>query len=165
MNLNSANEQLDAFLIKNKLKSEPIHIFVKEIPQFTQEVTLNLNCGVTLENAITTTINTHRKDLAYSELDKLCLVYKNAITALNIFALSVKNTDMWRLTRLFNQIQSTGSYVTITALEQFYNDIWNQQLEAAKMKSEKITLMLTFLLMLSFISVIIVIVAPIILTI
>jgi len=85
------------------------------------------------------------------------------LLGLNKIAQNADDSTMWRLVQLLNQFHTTGSRSAIDALEYFYKELWDKKQTLIKNKSERISMLLTFILMLSFISVITVISAPILL--
>ena len=141
---------------QKKKKSE----FEKHLSEFIQEFLINLGAGITLEAAIKMTI------LSQSNDDRLMHLLKqsnNAIEGLNLYAKELEQKEIWRLVRLINQLHLTGSSTSLFALEKFHDELWQQKLVLMRKKSEIITVQLTFLLMLSLISVIIVVISPIML--
>jgi hypothetical protein len=162
--LDDANRRLDTLLESKHLKKKPLSPFVKVLPQFLQELVLNLNCGVTLESAVRAIIAAHEDADDFAPLVVKYKSRQNALSALNEMAAEADHTLIWRVTQMLNQYHLTGSQMTVQSLDYLYKELWQLRHTQAKMKSERISAMLTFLLMLSFISVVIVIVAPILLT-
>nr|WP_281415066.1 type II secretion system F family protein [Fusibacter paucivorans] len=146
------------------MKKKPISPFVTVLPQFLQELVLNLNCGVTLETAIKAIIGAHEDSEAFEPLITKYKSRQNGLAAFNEMASDADHQIIWRVAQMLNQFHITGSQMTVQSLDYLYKELWQFRHTQAKMKSERISTMMTFLLMLSFISVVIVIVAPILLT-
>ncbi|MDK2866063.1 MAG: hypothetical protein PWP51_2041 [Clostridiales bacterium] len=162
--LDDANQRLDQFLIAKHIKKRPISPFVAVLPQFLQELVLNLNCGVTLETAIKAIISAHETSEAFEPLISKYKSRHNGLAAFNEMASEADHHIIWRVAQMLNQFHITGSQMTVQSLDYLYKELWQFRHTQAKMKSERISAIMTFLLMLSFISVVIVIVAPILLT-
>lgn len=159
--ISTLNESIDQRLVSLGLKKPTVRLtaFEKNLSVFIQEFLINYSSGITLEHALKMTIESQRTDEALMQLIK---VYPSAIEALNQFATSVDRKEIWRFVRLVNQKGVTGSNATLSALEKYHDELWQNKLVSAKKKSERISIGLTFLLMLSLISVIITVIAPII---
>lgn len=155
------NASIDHGLVHIGLKKPSVQIssFEKNLSSFIQEFLINYSAGITLEHALKMTIESSCTEDA---LVKSVRVYPSVIEALNQYALKVDRKEIWRFIRLVNQKETTGSETTLFALEKFHDELWQQKLIGAKKKSEQISIQLTFLLMLSLISVIITVIAPIV---
>jgi|GEM_PF-1006963 len=145
-----------AGLYKKKVAILP---FEAELPHFIQEFLINYGAGVTLDKALMLTLNTQCRD---TQLMKQLTITSNAVQALNQYATVQDRKEIWRFVRLINQFHITGSQSTIAALEKYHDELWQMKLLRVRKKSETITIQLTFLLMLSLISVIVVVLTPII---
>ena len=143
-------------LYKKKVVIMP---FEAELPHFIQEFLINYGAGITLDKALRLTFTTHCRDPL---LSKQLTSSSNAVQALNQYATLQDRKEIWRFVRLINQFHITGSISTIAALEKYHDELWQMKLIRVRKKSELVTIQLTFLLMLSLISVIIVVVTPII---
>lgn len=161
--ISNLNDVIDHYLIQYHLKKKPIHPLVDEIPTLLQALIMNLKCGSTLETSIRTIIQSQEHHHAYSDIIKFSDQEGSALLGLNKIAQIADDSALWRLVQLLNQYHTTGSRSAIDALEYFYKEIWDKKETAIKNKSERISMLLTFILMLSFISVITVISAPILL--
>lgn len=143
-------------LYKKKVTILP---FEAELSHFIQEFLINYGAGITLEKALRLTLSTQcRDDLLHRQI----AVSSSAVQALNQYATLQDRKEIWRFVRLINQFHITGSLSTIAALEKYHDELWHMKLIRVRKKSESVTIQLTFLLMLSLISVIIVVLTPII---
>lgn len=143
-------------LYKKKVTILP---FEAELSHFIQEFLINYGAGITLEKALRLTLSTQcRDDLLHRQI----AVSSSAVQALNQYATLQDRKEIWRFVRLINQFHITGSLSTIAALEKYHDELWQMKLIRVRKKSESVTIQLTFLLMLSLISVIIVVLTPII---
>lgn len=160
--LEQLNSKLDSALIKTGLKQNKIKItyFEKELAILIQEFLITYGAGITLERSLKLTLKSHCKD---EDLIKLMGVNASAIEAINRFATHQDRKEIWRFVRLINQIHTTGASTSVSALEKYHDELWQNKLTQARMKSETVTIQLTFLLMLSLISVIMVVLTPVIL--
>ena len=159
--LDSYNEKLDAFLYTHKIKKVKPHPFSVELPSFIQEIILNMTCDMTTESAVKGAIISNRDNPNFESLSLKIDKQISAINALNMFALECNFHDLWKLSRLINQNFLTGSANTYSALERFHDELWDQKLQNVKIASERASLYLTFVLMLSLFSVIMVVITPI----
>ncbi len=159
--LESYNEKLDAFLYTHKIKKAKPHPFSAELPSFIQEIILNMTCDMTTESAVKGAIISNRDNPNFESLSLKIDKQISAINALNMFALECNFHDLWKLSRLINQNFLTGSANTYSALERFHDELWDQKLQTVKIASERASLYLTFVLMLSLFSVIMVVITPI----
>lgn len=159
--ISDLNESLDQRLVRLGIKKPSVQLtaFEKNLSDFIQEFLINYSSGVTLEYALKMTIESQGTDDVLMQHVK---VYPSVIEALNHFAATIDRKEIWRFVRLVNQKEVTGSNVTLSALEKYHDELWQNKLVGAKKKSERISIGLTFLLMLSLISVIITVIAPII---
>ena len=159
--LEKSNAVLDEMLIRYNLKKPKTDVsaFEKNLSIFIQEFLINYSSGITLERALKLTVESQCQD---EELKKLIKVYPSVIESINLFAVRKDRKEIWRFVRLINQTEMTGSLTTVDALEKLHDELWQQKLVKAKKKSEQISIQLTFLLMLSLISVIITVITPII---
>ena len=155
------NDKLDAFLLSIHLKKVETHPFKIELANFIQEILLNMTCDMTIESAIKGAIVANKDNQNFHALNLKITKQISAINALNLFALECNFHELWKLSRLINQNFLTGSDSTYAALERFHDELWEQKLQNVRILSEKASLYLTFLLMLSLFSVIMVVVAPI----
>ena len=154
------NYKIDSHLQRMGIlaKHKSIGSFEADMPVFIQEFLITYGAGITLERALSLTLSTQCKDLdLLSEISEGC----TTLESLNQYAIKQDNKEIWRFVRLLNQFHITGATSTVSALEKFHDELWNQRLVKARKKSEQVSLQLTFLLMLSLISVIIVVLAPI----
>ncbi len=133
--------------------------FEAELSHFIQEFLINYGAGITLEKALRLTLSTQCCD---DMLHRQIAVSSSAVQALNQYATLQDRKEIWRFVRLINQFHITGSLSTIAALEKYHDELWQMKLIRVRKKSESVTIQLTFLLMLSLISVIIVVLTPII---
>ena len=154
------NLKIENWLISKKLyyPKKEMPYFEKHLGDFIQEFLLSHGAGMSLDKALKVTVNTQCKD---DLLNKEISICSNAIEAFNRYAIASERKEVWRFVRLINQLHLTGSKSSLEALERYHDELWLAKLSNAKKKSEKITIQLTFLLMLSLISVIIVVIAPI----
>lgn len=152
------NDKLNALLHLKRIKQNP---FITILPEFIQEILLNMTCDMTIEKAVRVAISGNQSNPLYEELNQLQHKHASSVYAVNRFAVVCNHNDLWKLSRLINQNFLTGSEMTYMALEKFHEELWQKKLQAVKMKSEKVSVYLTFLLMLSLISIIIVVIAPI----
>ncbi len=134
---------------------------VKVLPQLLQSLILNLHTGMTLENAIALSAKT----LSVPEtLVTQISVQQSAVAGMTAYAQLVNDDKVWRLIRLLELGQNTGGNHLTYALEKFNQELWAERLALLKKQSEKVSVQLTFLLMLSLISIIVIAIAPILLT-
>jgi len=161
--INNLNRAIDTRLIQYHLKKAPTHPIVYEIPNILQALIMNLKCGSTLETSIRAILQSQASHHAYEELIKYTDQEGSALLGLNKIAQKSDDNALWRLVQLLNQYHTTGSHSAIDALEYFYKETWEKKETSIKNKSERISMILTFILMMSFISVITVITAPILL--
>ncbi|MBE0450683.1 MAG: hypothetical protein IBX70_07540 [Clostridia bacterium] len=153
------NSRIDNQLIKAKLKTKPLSDFEKNQTDFLQSLLLNLNSGMTLEESLQLAI----KSAHYApELIHQSQLRQSAISGLNHFSLIESSDKVWRMTRLINQTHKTGNSNLVFAINKLYEELWMEKTSEFKKKSEKVSIQLTFLLMLSLISVIVIVVSPII---
>ncbi len=158
--INEINKYIDAQLIKVNLKRKPLSDFEKNQTDFLQLLLLNLNSGMTLEEALQSAIQSAH----YApELMHQSQLRQSAISGLNHFSRIEASDKVWRMTRLINQTHKTGNLNLVYSINKLYEELWMEKTSDFKKKSEKVSLQLTFLLMLSLISVIIIVVSPIIL--
>ncbi|MBF4691851.1 hypothetical protein [Fusibacter ferrireducens] len=155
------NKKVDAFLYMHKLKKLKPHPFAVELPSFIQEIILNMTCDMTIESAVKGAIINNSENPNFEALNLKIEKQISAINALNMFALECNFHDLWKLSRLINQNFLTGSVNTYSAMERFHDELWDQKLQNVKTASERASLYLTFVLMLSLFSVIVVVVTPI----
>lgn len=155
------NDKLDLLLISVHIKKIKPHPFKVELASFIQEILLNMTCDMTIESAIKGAILGNKDNPNFETLNLKISKQISAINALNLFALECNFHELWKLSRLINQNFITGSDSTYAALERFHDELWAQKLQNVRILSEKASLYLTFLLMLSLFSVIMVVVAPI----
>ena len=134
--------------------------FEKELHNMLQEFLIAFGAGLTLDQALRSTLEKVNND---QTLIRLLNASTTAIEALNDYALLIDRKEVWRFVRLVNQYQITGSTTTIQAIERLHDELWQNKLLAIRKKSEVVTVQLTFLLMLSLISVIVVSITPVIL--
>lgn len=131
------------------------------LPDFIQSIVLNLECGASLEKSISSFLGAQEGNPTY---DLLILEYErseSSLNAVNAYAKTVNTYFFWRFTQQINQLHSTGSQASIEGLKTLYQEIWRYKHENLKIASERISVILTFILMLSLISVIIIVVSPI----
>lgn len=157
--LKAYNDALDNWLIKIKIKSKPKSTFEIELIDFVQILSLNLNCGKLLEESL-------KESITSSSDPTLLAIFKSeprAILAFNLFV--NQNPSEWgqRLNRSINRTHITGSTHILLLVDKILEDLYRIKMQDFLKKSEKISIALTFLLMLSLISVIVVVIAPIIL--
>lgn len=159
--LDSANHNIDTWIGKCGLYKKKIAIspFEAELSHFIQEFLINYGAGITLDKALKLTLTTQCHD---AQLNKQLAVSNSAVQALNQYATLKDRKEIWRFVRLINQFHITGSQSTIVALEKYHDELWQMKLLSVRKKSESVTIQLTFLLMLSLISVIIVVLTPVI---
>ena len=162
--LETYNERLDTYLINLGIKRRKIHPFIKALPDFIQNLMLRIECGTTLEKSLSTLIEDYRANEAYADLYQNFIKKKSALLTFNEFCKDENHPYLWRLLILINQYHITGSKETLISMENLYHEIWRMRHTEIKAKSERISVILTFLLMFSFISVITVIISPIFLT-
>ncbi|GAU78995.1 hypothetical protein [Fusibacter sp. 3D3] len=155
------NAKLDAFLYTHKLKKIKPHPFSMELPSFIQEIILNMTCDMTIESAVKGAIMSNKDNANFDALMLKIGKQISAINALNLFALECNFHDLWKLSRLINQNFLTGSDNTYAALERFHDELWDKKLQNVRIASERASLYLTFVLMLSLFSVIVVVITPI----
>lgn len=158
--LKALNEKLDHWLLERHInirKPKPPP-FEEELSQIIQSFIINYGSGMTLEQALNITLVSGSKD---ETLLKQLQIAPQSIDALNRYAVEVENKEIWRFVRLINQLHLTGSAITRLALEKYHDELWSNKLSDIRKKSEKVSVQLTFLLMLSLISVIIVVITPI----
>lgn len=160
LSIKALNIKIDNFLIKAKVKRRPLSDFENNQTDFLQSLLLNLNSGMTLEEALQSAI----KSAHYApELIHQTHLRQSAISGLNHFSFIEASDKVWKMTRLINQTHKTGNSNLVYALNKLYEELWIEKTSEFKKKSEKVSIQLTFLLMLSLISVIAIVVSPIIL--
>ncbi|OJV64616.1 MAG: hypothetical protein BGO41_13510 [Clostridiales bacterium 38-18] len=135
-------------------------MFDKHLPSLIQEFIITYETGVSLENALKQAFETFNMDEVFNAQKKISTNY---IELFNHYAFKRDDKEIWRFTRLISQLKKTGSQTAATALEKFHDELWQNLSVNAKLKSEKVTIQLTFILMLSLISVITVVITPILL--
>lgn len=135
-------------------------MFDKHLPSLIQEFIITYETGVSLENALKQAFETFNLDDAFNVHKR---VSSNYIDLFNQYAFERDDKEIWRFTRLISQLKKTGSQTAASALEKFHDELWLNLSVNAKIKSEKVTIQLTFILMLSLISVITVVITPILL--
>lgn len=155
--LDELNQKLENWLYAKKLirPKKIVPYFESHMGDYIQEFLLNHGSGMPLEKALR---KTRTKDAILLKELSVC---QNAVEAFNRFAVLVERKEVWRFVRLINQLHYSGSKSSLEALERFHDELWHSKLSRAKKKSEKISVQLTFLLMFSLISVIIVVIAPV----
>lgn len=153
------NNKIENLLLRYGLKKMIEHPFEMELPYFIQDLLLNLSCDMTLERALGLALKNYSGYLNTNEdaLDK-----QSSLNILNKLAIECNAQNLWKLSRLINQNYITGSQSTYFAIEKFHDELWQKKLQSARIKSEKASIALTFLLMLSLISIIVVIISPIV---
>jgi len=166
--IKTANDKIDSNFNKLLTWLEKIGVYKRkvvispfeaELSHFIQEFLINYGAGITLDKALRLTFTTHCRDAL---LSKQLSGSSSAVQALNQYATHQDRKEIWRFVRLINQFHITGSLSTISALEKYHDELWQMKLVRVRKKSESVTIQLTFLLMLSLISVIIVVLTPII---
>ena len=125
-----------------------------------QEFIITYETGVSLENSLKQAFETFTLDETFNLYKKIETNYTDLF---NRYAFARDDKEIWRFTRLISQLKITGSQTAATALEKFHDELWSNLSVNAKIKSEKVTVLLTFILMLSLISVITVVITPILL--
>lgn len=159
--LDELNAALDAHMVKWHLKKKSPSHFELRLSTFIQSLILNLNSGLTLDQALKMTIvHLDNAETLIKELN----IRKSAVLALHYYAISLSSDRVWRLTRLIEQSHRTGSNHLLLALEKYNDELWKEKMDIIRKKSETVSVQLTFLLMLSLISVIVVVIAPVVLT-
>lgn len=157
--IRNLNLKIDNHLFKAKLKRKPKSDFEKNQTDFLQSLLLNLNSGMTLEEALKYSI----RSAEYApQLLQQANLRQSAILGLNHFSVIESSDQVWRMTRLINQTHKTGNSNLVYALNKLYEELWMEKTSEFKKKSERVSIQLTFLLMLSLISVIAIVVSPII---
>lgn len=73
----------------------------------------------------------------------------------------LNDKEFYRLTMMLNQYHKNGSESTFQALQKFHDELCFQQTAQIKKKAEQATIKLTLLLMLSLVSIILMIMAPV----
>lgn len=159
--LDRFNKLIDQKLVEMKLIKKPKPIMETTLSQFVQILLMNLNSGMILEKALHDTIDAI-PDL--NDLKTAMHMHQSAVIGFNHYAASLESDSVSRLSRTITQAHLTGSLSLEQSLEKMYETLWHEKINAFKKKSEKVSIQLTFLLMLSLISVIVVVVSPIILT-
>lgn len=154
-------------IIEGKLRTlgirSSIHVdltFENNLNNILQEFLIAFGAGLTLDQALKSTLDKASVD---QTLSRLISTSTTAIDALNDYALILDRKEVWRFVRLINQYQITGSATTIQAIERLHDELWQNKLLAIRKKSEVVTVQLTFLLMFSLISVILVSITPVLL--
>lgn len=159
--LEKYNELLDDFVRRIGLKKKAPCELTVLLPQLIQSLILNIHSGLTLENAIQLAI----KNINLPEdLKRQIHVHQSGVLGLTFYAQIVNDEKIWRLIRLLEIGHKTGGINLSFALEKYNDTLWSERLTELKKESEKISIQLTFLLMLSLISIIVIAISPIILT-
>ncbi len=153
------NQKLDAFFIDKHIKKKPPTVFETQLPTFVQILSLYLHCGARLEDAL-------KQAIAYSEDDTLIKLSQTQIShvfAFHKYALAHPNDWTTRLNRAIFQNHHTGGLQLLSTIDRIYEDLYREKTQAFIKKSEQSSMALTFILMLSLLSVITVVISPILL--
>ncbi len=159
--LEKGNAAIDEKLIQAGLKRRVLSPFELKLPSYIQSFVLNVNSGLTVDQALVLAAENldmpeaYRHELAIRANPTLGLIY---------YTQHLNSETVSRVARLISQSKKTGSVHLMATLEKAAEDMLNERFEAFKQKSEKISVQLTFLLSLSLISVIIIAVSPVMLT-
>lgn len=156
--IHKGNTFLDSKIGRKSTTENP---FVKELPDFIQILSIHLHSGCTIETALKYILEANVGNHNYEELRMYFHKYHNGNIAINYLAQSANHRQMWRLTRIINQYKVTGSKSSLSSLESFYNQLWDEQISLYKNKFDRLSVMMTFITMLSFVSVIVIVAAPI----
>lgn len=158
--LEKGNQWLEEKFIVLGIKKRPMSELEKILPQYIQSFVLNVQSGLTVDQAlIVAAENTRAPQALLNEFSKR----ETPSIALSYYAREENASDVNRFVRLIEQNKKTGGTNIHSILQQFSNEILLERFEAFKQKSEKVSVKLTFLLSLSLISVIIVTIAPVML--
>lgn len=155
------NEKIDQYLYYFNLKKRPRNELEIVMIPFIESLVLNLQSNIPLEKAMQVTI----KNIdGLEDLKKNLIQRGNAITAIHLYAQEYDTDCIWRLTQLIEQSHKTGNSLLAITLQKYLDELWSEKMNAVQKKAEKISVQLTFLLMISLISVIMVVVSPLILS-
>lgn len=112
---------------------------------------LSLKSGSTLDQSIKTAFPTNFQHPGLQGIESVCRTAKH-----------FNDKEFYRLTMLLNQYHKNGSESTFQALQKFHDELCFHQTAEIKKKAEQATIKLTLLLMLSLVSIILMIMAPVI---
>jgi hypothetical protein len=158
--LEKFNTIIDERLVRLNLKKKTRPVLEQNLTQFVQTLLMNINGGLILEKALQKTIDATS---VCKDLQTAMHMHQSAVVGFNHYAATLGSDSISRLARLINQAHQTGSRTLEDSLEKMYESIWTEQINRFRKKSEKVSIQLTFLLMLSLISVIVVVISPILL--
>lgn len=159
--LEVANLKIDIFLIAIGLKKRPPTAFEKILHVFIQSFVLNLKSGLTLEQSL---VLASENTPVPSELIHEFKIRSSAALGLSYFVKNESSEKVKRFSRLVIQNKKTGGLNITYILDQFSNELLMESFETFKKKSEKVSVQLTFLLSMALVSVIIITIAPVMLT-
>lgn len=160
-NFEKGNQWLDEKLILLGIKKRPMSELEKILPQYIQSFVLNVQSGITVDQALVIAAeNSCAPKALISEFKKR----ETPCIALSFYAREENSSDVSRFVRLIEQNKKTGGDNIYVILQQFSNEILLERFERFKQNSEKVSVKLTFLLSLSLISVIIVTISPVMLS-
>lgn len=130
---------------KNKKAGHQIDL-IKTI----QVLLVNLEAGCTLEKSLNNSLG-----------PEFLIQGKTNVEALNTKSVLYNDKDLFRFVRLINQYHINGSQNSLSALEKLLGELYTKKMAEIKKRAEKVTILLTLLLMLSLFSIIIVVVTPV----
>jgi hypothetical protein len=157
--LDEKNQIIDTWFGLSKASKKKT-LLDKHLPSLIQEFIITYETGVSLENSLKQAFETFNMDETFNVHKRIS---SNYIELFNRYAFERDDKEIWRFTRLISQLKKTGSQTAASALEKFHDELWINLSVNAKIKSEKVTVQLTFILILSLISVITVVITPILL--
>lgn len=155
------NKKIDSFLIKIGLKKCPPSDFEKVLQTYIQSFVLNLKSGLTLEQAL---ILASENIPVPNALIHEFKIRSSATLGLSFFVKEEPSDKVKRFSRLVVQNKKTGGINITYILDQYANELLLESFESFKKKSEKVSVQLTFLLSMALVSVIIITIAPVMLT-
>lgn len=159
--LELANLKIDSFFIEIGLKKRPLTAFEKILQIYIQSFVLNLKSGLTLEQSL---VLASENTPVPQELIQEFKIRSSATLGLSYFVAKEPSDKVKRFSRLVVQNKKTGGVNITYILDQFANELLMESFESFKKKSEKVSVQLTFLLSMALVSVIIITIAPVMLT-
>lgn len=147
--------------LKDRMKRwrpEPPPLLEENLHEIIQSFLIHSSTGMTVEQSLHAAIG----DTEWIP-DAFMKSADSTYQALNRYCTALNRKEVWRFVRLINQMHRTGSTATLPALEKYHDELWSVRLARIRKRSEIIALQMTFLLMLSLISVIVVVIAPVML--
>lgn len=137
-------------IFKKKLNQQTAGINSTQLSEIILVLLLSLKSGSTLDQSIKNAIPARFQSVGLQGIESIQRTAKY-----------LNSKDFYRLTMLLNQYHKNGSESTFQALQKFHDELCFHQTAEIKKRAEQATVKLTLLLMLSLISIILMIMAPV----